>query len=182
MKISKLEGVPLGVALRNENGALLIAAISASGSIHDWNENYPDKEIRVGDIIVSVNGVEDYWAMISRLWDVGEMSVVIERDLDKQPEICRRKSRVYLSGAGLKLQCPVDNFQHKRAGDCNATECAICFDDYEDPETRVVVLPCNHVFHPVCAARWFVQGSKCCPLCKQCAFLEMESGNEEAPP
>mmetsp|Transcript_38315 Transcript_38315/g.59602 ORF Transcript_38315/g.59602 Transcript_38315/m.59602 type:complete len:133 (-) Transcript_38315:14-412(-) len=125
------------------------------------------------------------------LWSVGELAVTIERDQAMQPEVRRRKSRVYLvdahgnsrSSNKLKLHCPVDDLPHMSVGECDGTECAICFEDYEDPETRVVVLPCNHVFHPLCAARWFSQkapGKMCCPLCKQCPRLKQDVEEEEA--
>jgi len=187
VELSKLEGVALGAALRNDNGSVIVSAISASGSIREWNEQNPEKELRPGDKIVAVNNASaDFWGLVGMLWKVGELKVSIERDQTKELEVVRRKSRVYLKdedgkaskASGMKLTCPVDDFPHMSAGDCSCTECAICFEDYEDPKTRVVVLPCSHVFHPTCAARWFTQGSASCPLCKQCICPKAENLNE----
>jgi hypothetical protein len=179
----KLEGVPLGAALRNEKGSAVISAISASGGIQAWNDHCPENEIRLGDKIVAVNASNvDFWSMLNMLWSVGEISLTIERDRRKKHKVCRRKSRVFLAGLpaeSIKLHCPVDDLPHMSVGDCSGTECAICFEDYEDLETRVVVLPCNHVFHPVCTARWFSQGSWCCPLCKHCIGLNADDAGED---
>jgi hypothetical protein len=181
--VLKEEGIPLGVALQNVDGCVVVAALSTSGIMQRHNEKFPDKQVLPGDKIVAINGVqEDYWCLVPKMWEVGRISLTIQRDMGKE-HVCRRTaSRVYLSdarhqgrtaGHKLHLRCPVDTLPHKRVGDCGATECAICFEDYEDADTRVVCLPCNHVFHPVCAARWFVQGTRCCPLCKRTEGLDV---------
>jgi hypothetical protein len=176
VNISKLDGVPLGAALRrHDGGSLLISAISVSGSIAEWNEKCPEKRIRPGDMIIAINGDNsDLWTMVKKMWSVGEITLTIQRDQSTLPEVHRTDSREYLVEEGrkmrrtkLKLHCPVDDLPHKSAGDCDGTVCAICFEDYEDTKTNVVVLPCNHAFHRLCAARWFSQGARCCPLCKQ---------------
>jgi hypothetical protein len=126
--------------------------------------------------------------MVKTLWSVGDITLTIERDQSTQPEVHRTDSREYLVEEGrkmrrktLKLHCPVDDLPHKSAGECDGTECAICFEDYEDADTMVVVLPCNHAFHRLCAARWFSQGARSCPLCKQCIGAGEEDEAKEKP-
>ncbi|KAG2614869.1 hypothetical protein PVAP13_3NG014600 [Panicum virgatum] len=46
------------------------------------------------------------------------------------------------------------------------SECAICFEDFEDGE-EVSVMPCSHghEFHPICITKWLGR-SNMCPLCR----------------
>lgn len=43
--------------------------------------------------------------------------------------------------------------------------CSVCVDDFEDG-MQVKVLPCHHIFHPVCIDRWLSDYSSICPMCK----------------
>jgi len=52
-------------------------------------------------------------------------------------------------------------------------ECSICLDDFL-PGQRVRQLPCGHVFHSTCIARWLVERNAVCPLCKLDVFEEEE--------
>jgi hypothetical protein len=173
VELLKTEGTPLGVLLKQVGTDVVIISVATSGAIKDWNEKNPSMEVRPGDRITAVNGVkEGYYQMAAELWKVGQIGFDVKRDLSRVFQIARTKSRTFLvehaaTGGHLPLCCPVDQFPHASAGELDATECAICFDDYDSPNTRVVVLPCKHSYHPVCAARWFCQGSRKCPLCKQ---------------
>ena len=42
--------------------------------------------------------------------------------------------------------------------------CSICLEEYA-LDTQVKVLPCGHIFHPVCIDKWLA-GHGVCPLCK----------------
>jgi len=171
--LSKSEGSPLGVLLKQVGSDIVIISVASVGAIKDWNDEHPTKEVRPGDKITAVNGVQEgYYQMAAELWKVGQIAFEIKRDLSKVIHVARTASRTYLvehaaTGGQLPLCCPVDGLPHASAGECGADECAICFEDYPSLDTRVVVLPCSHCFHPVCAARWFCQGSRKCPLCKQ---------------
>jgi hypothetical protein len=171
--LSKVEGVPLGILLKHEGADIIIISVATTGSIRDWNDRHPQKEVLPGDMITAVNGVEEgYFQMAEELWKVGQVTIDIKRDLTKVAHIVRTGSRSFLGehpviGGQRPICNPVDRLPKASAGEVNATECAICFDDYASPSDRVVVLPCKHCFHPVCAARWLCQGSNQCPLCKQ---------------
>ena len=43
--------------------------------------------------------------------------------------------------------------------------CVICLEEFTAAGGEVLTLPCAHIFHALCAERWFEQ-STCCPLCK----------------
>ncbi|XP_077123721.1 uncharacterized protein LOC143781053 [Ranitomeya variabilis] len=50
-----------------------------------------------------------------------------------------------------------------------AESCTICIMDYEVGE-EVVVLPCNHCYHPSCISTWLRSNPRC-PLCRSHCFL-----------
>lgn len=56
-------------------------------------------------------------------------------------------------------------------------ECAICLDDFEE-NTRLRRLPCGHVFHATCIARWLIERSAVCPLCKYDLYEDEEEISE----
>lgn len=55
-------------------------------------------------------------------------------------------------------------------------ECTICLDEFT-PGVKCRKLPCGHVFHSTCIARWFSR-SAVCPLCKLDLYEEDDDGNE----
>ncbi|KAG7369305.1 ring finger domain containing protein [Nitzschia inconspicua] len=57
-------------------------------------------------------------------------------------------------------------------------ECTICLDEFHTG-VRCRQLPCQHVFHSTCIARWLIERSAVCPLCKMDLF-EDEEEEEEA--
>jgi hypothetical protein len=54
--------------------------------------------------------------------------------------------------------------------DIGLTECAICCEEFEDG-AFITVLPCVHVFHAACAAKWLDRNPEC-PTCKTGITLE----------
>jgi hypothetical protein len=158
--------------LKQEGSDNIIVSVATRGAIREWNDGHPEEEVRPGDMITAVNGVkEGYFQMAEELWKVGQVRIDVKRDLSKHFTIGRTASRNFLVkyssiGSSRPICNPVDALPKASAGELDATECAICFDDYDSPSDRVVVFPCKHCFHPVCAARWLCMGSNQCPLCK----------------
>jgi len=56
-------------------------------------------------------------------------------------------------------------------------ECTICLDEFA-PGDRVRKLPCDHIFHSTCIAKWLVERSATCPLCKLDLYVEPEDDDE----
>ncbi|VEU36162.1 unnamed protein product [Pseudo-nitzschia multistriata] len=56
-------------------------------------------------------------------------------------------------------------------------ECTICLDEFV-PGVRVRELPCGHVFHSTCIARWLIERSAVCPLCKLDLYVEPEEDED----
>lgn len=55
-------------------------------------------------------------------------------------------------------------------------KCAICLMEYLDGDV-VKNLPCNHLFHKVCASSWLTRNG-CCPLCKSDVSKLLSMSNE----
>lgn len=177
--VAKEEGVPLGAALNKDKleEVAIVTSIDDDGDLKRSNIKHPDKAVQLGDRIVAVNDCSgDFWAMVAQLWRPGDCKLTVERGAHVEKfakDVRRRGSRVYLaeymSGqtcSKLAYGSPMDCLAVRRAGDVSASECAVCLEEYIDPDVKVVVLPCSHVFHSACIGRWFYKGSKCCPLCK----------------
>lgn len=58
-------------------------------------------------------------------------------------------------------------------------ECTICLDEFVE-HVRVRKLPCGHVFHSTCIARWLVERHANCPLCKLDLYIEPEEDDESS--
>ncbi|PTB75318.1 hypothetical protein M440DRAFT_1439860 [Trichoderma longibrachiatum ATCC 18648] len=43
--------------------------------------------------------------------------------------------------------------------------CAICLETLRDDDP-IRLLPCDHIFHSACLAKWFLKKHETCPLCK----------------
>jgi Ring finger domain len=56
-------------------------------------------------------------------------------------------------------------------------ECTICLDEFS-PGDRCRQLPCGHIFHSTCIARWLIERSAVCPLCKLDLYEEEEEEDE----
>ncbi|XP_048229091.1 E3 ubiquitin-protein ligase ATL59-like [Ricinus communis] len=55
---------------------------------------------------------------------------------------------------------------HHKAGESEATECAVCLTKIEEGE-EIREPRCNHIFHRVCLDRWMCSyGHTSCPLCR----------------
>lgn len=56
--------------------------------------------------------------------------------------------------------------------------CSICLDEYESGD-RLRCLPCGHAFHSRCIAKWLVERSATCPLCKIDLYDDEEEEEED---
>mmetsp|Transcript_23534 Transcript_23534/g.54364 ORF Transcript_23534/g.54364 Transcript_23534/m.54364 type:complete len:170 (-) Transcript_23534:218-727(-) len=56
--IDKRQGQKLGIDVDHQDGATLLIEHINEGLVANWNKDYPGKEVKVGDRIVSVNGRE----------------------------------------------------------------------------------------------------------------------------
>ncbi|KAL6895133.1 hypothetical protein GGI43DRAFT_411885 [Trichoderma evansii] len=45
--------------------------------------------------------------------------------------------------------------------------CVICLETLQDDDT-IRPLPCSHVFHSFCLAKWYLKRHDTCPICKAC--------------
>jgi len=66
---------------------------------------------------------------------------------------------------------PSDEEEGLETSSQNLGECSICLDDFLSVQ-RVRQLPCGHVFHSTCIARWLVERNAVCPLCKLDVYEE----------
>jgi hypothetical protein len=58
-------------------------------------------------------------------------------------------------------------------------DCAICLDEFlQGNQCRQ--LPCQHVFHGTCIARWLIERSATCPLCKVDLYEDDESSSNSS--
>lgn len=72
-----------------------------------------------------------------------------------------------------------DNFPQPEAHSLDA--CTICLDEFVVGD-KLRCLPCNHVFHAECIAKWLIERSATCPLCKIDLYeeeTEDDDNNEE---
>ena len=56
--------------------------------------------------------------------------------------------------------------------------CSICLDEYIAGE-KLRCLPCSHAFHSRCIAKWLIERSSTCPLCKIDLYEEEEEEEHE---
>lgn len=56
--------------------------------------------------------------------------------------------------------------------------CSICLDEYA-PNDALGELPCAHVFHCDCIAKWLTERSSTCPLCKTDLMPDDEDSDDE---
>lgn len=144
---------PLGMDVLFAKGCGLVQKVSGEGAVPRWNAEHPDKEVRMGDQIVFVNGTSRC-DMLPRLWQAGTLHMVVRRGpaVDNTAEVLPRSFIETLPKASLD--------EEERS--C----CGFCLEDcVADSFVDVRRLPCRHVFHKDCLEPWLTQHSTNCPLC-----------------
>lgn len=78
--LNKAQGRNLGIHVDSGDGATLQVKRVGSGLVNDSNRNSSDRQVREGDVIVSVNGVQgDARALRRMLNEPGQMQIGIQR-------------------------------------------------------------------------------------------------------
>jgi hypothetical protein len=121
----------------------------------------------------------------------------------EQPQAPRRPRRRRLTLEEVRARFPSYHFhpgqQHQLPNSCRPSEmtseaaceqqqqqhgymqlsdeCTICLDEFA-PGVRVRKLPCDHIFHSTCIARWLIERSAVCPLCKLDLYIDPEEEDE----
>jgi len=149
---------------------------------------------------VEVNGVTGYWSIIEELQKSGTLAMKVSavppnnaganwfheiqqagRRMVEQASVGRNSLLIPDQPGGAQTDSRrFSSLPTMPAGDCDIDQCAICIADVH-PEDRMVQLPCGHVFHALCAARWLAESGKVgqgqcnrCPLC--CREIVSTSG------
>jgi hypothetical protein len=187
VQIVKREGDVLGAGLGNTDNGAVIFNIQENGLLDAWNRTQLSNPLRPGFIITEVNGAVGYWDILEEVQRPGvlDMRVSAEPPSGSGPNWFREAAEMGRSfeekwsfepqgdrSPMLRLH-PQDEYSSLptvRAADCGVDQCAICIDDV-GPNDSLLLLPCNHAYHPLCVARWLTQGTPCgssrhsCPLC-----------------
>jgi len=152
--ISCAPGVNWGACFAKDRRGFVTVVSIQEGLVSDWNKEKPLSPVTRGDIVEKVNDVEGYPEDILQLlqsvsgnvrlrfcrpcWDASDTIVVLHGILDSLPRLKPEETLV--------------------------TQCAVCLEDVMC-ETRLLKLPCGHVFCEQCAKRWLTLHKASCPLC-----------------
>lgn len=192
LTLHKREGDVLGVGLGNASTGAVIFNIPEGGLLDQWNAANLPRRLYPGQVITEVNGVRGYWAILEELQGPGELNLRISdqppahagprwfEDIAAMGRSLEKQNRDSGSGGssfmlrlrqeGPNAACQFSSLPNVVAGECGVDQCAICIDDV-GPDDSLLLLPCNHAYHPLCVARWLTQGASCgsskhsCPLC-----------------
>lgn len=182
--------------------ALMIATIDRVGRIPAWNQEHPDRRIRIGDCIVDVDGIcEDSRRMsqqIRRAHNVVELRLqprarmILDADVRSALQALMQSRGSSLRVDDLELvamfdyndarteetQNPNDKIDMlvKALPRIRASDC------YEDacavclvdftPDALLSRLPCGHCYCTKCISQWLTQHQSHCPLCLKSIIVE----------
>eukprot|EP00928_Gymnodinium_smaydae_P007787 TRINITY_DN12790_c0_g1_i1.p1 TRINITY_DN12790_c0_g1~~TRINITY_DN12790_c0_g1_i1.p1 ORF type:complete len:194 (-),score=20.17 TRINITY_DN12790_c0_g1_i1:530-1111(-) len=152
--LEKVDGERLGFVIMRTRVGCFLGSIEEGGALAYWNLQHPSTSVRVGDRIVSLNGV------------TGSKAIVVEAWQAKTVDIVLRPSGLPPSDGSRYVQArkSVDDYARVRGADSCSSECAICLESFA-PETQLVELPCRHAFHSSCLSHWLA-GMNSCPCCR----------------
>jgi len=57
--------------------------------------------------------------------------------------------------------------------------CPICLDDFKE-KTKIMLLPCDHGFHPECIEPWVRQHNDSCPMCRETVTDKLAAAQRDA--
>jgi len=165
VKMKQRRGAPMGMHLFfiNEHcGALHIRSLDLEGTIPHWNSQQPEEgRVCAGDTIISINSIHNNpKRMLQEIRTATTLSITIF------PTRAMVTASEKLHQRDVLSRSVVEALPRVPAGDCEATECSICLDEF-DTSSLVVQLPCQHVFHPDCVSTWLTEHVRTCPLCKR---------------
>lgn len=117
------------------------------------------------------------------------MLMAVQREWeDEQPPAPTQPVRRRLTLQQVRAKFPAfhfnpDDHHHPQSNETSQycqllDECTICLDAFH-AGVRCWQLPCQHVFHSTCIARWLIERSAVCPLCKLDLYEEEEDDNNE---
>lgn len=83
---------------------------------------------------------------------------------------------------GLEMEIVKKKFTKMCTNDEINEDCSICYSDYTEMKSQIVMPICNHKFHSVCQTEWFKRKTTC-PLCNRNlreSLMEMMSSENDA--
>lgn len=180
VEVTKDDQTMLGISTQKADDKLLIVSIFDKGALAIWNRNNPELKVKPGDEIVSVNGHKgNAYTLLDQMWQMGtfQLEVLRKSDATQNPLPETRVKKSKKKNKATDNRFPVECLSHVCAKDTREDCCAVCCEEYTDPDARLVQLPCKHSFHPSCVAIWFETGSRRCPLCNYCIKPHTVFGN-----
>jgi len=169
--------------------SLRVTRIDSEGAIWAWNRENADREIRIGDCIVEVDGIRgDSSKMLKHLRtpqkvyklqlrsrgtaDIEALHRLIQaRDIT--PDDFELLALLDGTSPSKTAQGAVETFIQAlpriRAGECGASECAVCLSEFE-PSSQVTRLPCAHCYCTDCISTWLTYKTSC-PFCQKAISL-----------
>jgi hypothetical protein len=169
-------------------GVAVILSIKPGGLLDLHNQRSGARaRLFPGCVVLEVNGKRGYWTILEELTRFGRLEIRISREPPRSSsghwfqEVESFAKKMDAKGAPVMLRLehagkpasPVSTMPIARAGNVCVERCAICLEEVS-LDTKVMLLPCGHRFHVLCAGRWLAEGRKrtsvraqCCPLCRQ---------------
>lgn len=152
---------------RQKNGRILVRNVPEGGSVADWNEQYPMRDIVAGDRVLAVNG-----AIARTAWQAWCTATLVSNHVNLI--VIRSAARPFHPS---NPSIDYEEYLKSLEGDLSSAignTCAICLEELNDAEDTVV-LPCRHAFHHDCAGAWL---QKCgtlkaarCPTCREAPHI-----------